>query len=130
MLVEDDFTLRDLFVRVLEDAGYEVIAADNGRVALMALTSADPPFDVVITDSRMPVMSGPELIERIRATQPGIRIIQASGDDRPPARGVINLLKPFMPDELVAAVRRVLSPGWVPSRRRDDVDLAGSADTP
>ena len=124
LLVEDDFTLRDLFVRILENASYDVIAAENGHVALRAVEAADPPFDLLITDSRMPVMGGAELISRIRAIHPAMRIIQATGDDRPVSPGVLLLRKPCMPADLVGAVRRVLSEDWAHPRRRDRIDPA------
>jgi len=77
LLVDDN---RDgLLVRrcLLEEVGYRVEIATNGEEGLKLFESS--PFDVVVTDYRMPRMNGAELIQRIRQLKPNARIILLSG---------------------------------------------------
>jgi CheY-like chemotaxis protein len=77
LLVDDN---RDgLIVRrsLLEEVGYRVEIATNGEDGLRLFESS--PFDVVVTDYRMPRMDGGELIQRIRQLNPNTRIILLSG---------------------------------------------------
>jgi len=64
LLVEDSITTRTQEKRILESAGYEVVAAVNGVDALQKLSSRV--FDAVISDVQMPLMDGLTLTERIR----------------------------------------------------------------
>src|SRR5690349_2482312 len=63
LLVEDDPDIRDGMASVLRRFGYEVLIACNGLDAIRVLASADPP-SLIVLDWMMPVMSGPELMER------------------------------------------------------------------
>jgi CheY-like chemotaxis protein len=77
LLVDDN---RDgLLVRrsLLEEVGYRVQIATDGVEGLKLFEAG--PFDVVVTDYRMPRMDGMELIQRIRQLSPGARIILLSG---------------------------------------------------
>jgi CheY-like chemotaxis protein len=77
LLVDDN---RDgLLVRraVLEEEGYRVAMALNGVEALALFTAGH--FDVVVTDNRMPLMDGVELIRRIREAKPQARVVLLSG---------------------------------------------------
>ena len=64
LLVEDSITTRTQEKRILEGAGYEVVAAVNGLDALQKLSNRA--FDAVISDVEMPYMDGLTLTERIR----------------------------------------------------------------
>src|ERR1700722_14097901 len=57
LLVEDDHSIREAVQGVLEDAGYQVLEAKNGRDALERLRSGGVP-DLIVLDLRMPVMDG------------------------------------------------------------------------
>jgi CheY-like chemotaxis protein len=77
LLVDDN---RDgLLVRrtLLEELGYSVSIARNGEEGLKAFETG--PFDVVVTDCKMPRMTGLELIQRIRTIEPQAKIILLSG---------------------------------------------------
>jgi CheY-like chemotaxis protein len=77
LLVDDN---RDgLLVRrsLLEEVGYRVQIASTGEEGLKLFEAS--PFDVVVTDFRMPRMDGGELIQRIRQINPHTRIILLSG---------------------------------------------------
>jgi CheY-like chemotaxis protein len=77
LLVDDNAD--GLLVRrlLLEELGYSVQVAVNGEEGLKLFEAA--PFDVVVTDFRMPLMDGKQLIERIRMLDPNARIILLSG---------------------------------------------------
>lgn len=80
LLVEDEPMLRELGITVLQELGYEVLTAGNGREALQVL--ADEPtrrIDLLFTDVSMPVMGGKELVERVRPMIPEIKVIFCSG---------------------------------------------------
>ena len=64
-MVDDESSVRFLLRQVIEGAGYEVVEAHNGAVALARMVGFRP--DLVVTDLMMPVMGGPELIARLRS---------------------------------------------------------------
>jgi len=66
LVVDDDPTIRNILVQVFKLQGYDVEAACNGADALDHCTGLAKPFDVVITDLMMPVMTGKELITHLR----------------------------------------------------------------
>ena len=64
LCVEDEQDLREDLIEVLEDEGYEVASAANGAEALELLGVFTP--DLIISDCMMPVMSGTEMLQKIR----------------------------------------------------------------
>jgi two-component system cell cycle sensor histidine kinase/response regulator CckA len=114
LLVEDDLAVRKLARRALEGAGWRVLEAPDGESALRLAQSAL--LDLVVTDVVMPGMSGVELADRIGSTQSGVPVLFVSGyaDDAAEAsrlRGLGRELlgKPFRPQQLVDAARRLLA---------------------
>ena len=83
LVVDDDEFVRLMLRFTLTDAGYEVQEASNGREALKAY--ADHPADVVILDILMPEMEGLETIQRLKQSDPDVKIIAVSGGGRPEA---------------------------------------------
>ena len=82
----------------------------HGLEGLAVFRSYTGLIELIITDLKMPVMDGYELIGRIRESRPGAKIICMSGyleDDCP--KGVKFLRKPFLPDDLRALVEEALS---------------------
>jgi two-component system, chemotaxis family, sensor kinase CheA len=65
LVVDDQFTVRELQRSILEAAGYDVKTARDGREALTSITS-DPDVELVVTDVQMPEMDGLELLRAIR----------------------------------------------------------------
>ena len=111
LIVEDDRDLRFVIRMVLERAGYEVVEASDGLAAL-ELIGAGPP-DLIIADLTMPVMSGVELVDRVRSNPatvsiPMILLSGAQVDSTVWQRVDGVVMKPFEPDDLVAKIRRVL----------------------
>lgn len=80
LVVDDKAEVRQLLKAGLEDAGYVVATAANGREALEQQRKA--PAEVVITDLFMPDTDGFETIQALRANFPGTRIIAMSGDSQ------------------------------------------------
>ena len=68
LIVDDEANARNALAELLDDAGYSVSTAADGRTALLQLEQVDP--DVVLTDLKMPGMDGLSLIERGRPMSP------------------------------------------------------------
>jgi two-component system, chemotaxis family, chemotaxis protein CheY len=64
MVVEDDHDIRDSLAVALADAGYEVLEASNGQIALERLETVEP--GVILLDLMMPVLNGLEFLVRFR----------------------------------------------------------------
>ncbi len=115
LVVEDEPGVRQIAARVLQRQGYRVLEAANGFEALRLLQTMPYPVDLVISDVVMPEMGGRELVERVRKTAPGVRVMLMSGytDDmvlkqRLVDRSVPFLQKPFTVTEFAHAVETVL----------------------
>jgi len=110
LVIEDEVPLRRLVVKVLKGAGYDVIEAVNGEEALV-LASRHPSIDLVLSDVVMPVVSGPELVARLKATRPELVVLFMSGYDRAliDQKSAANFLpKPFSPRTLLARVAELI----------------------
>ncbi len=111
LVVDDHRSVRDSLQIVLEDEGYQVTTAADGRQALDRVKSGRP--DVVLTDLQMPVMDGRELCRRLRALIPDLPVIfmtaggraQREADEHD-AQGFLD--KPFAADELLATLDRLI----------------------
>jgi PAS domain S-box-containing protein len=79
LLVEDDELMRGLTRKLLEEHGYTVVEAKDGRSALEWMKSNGGSIDLLLTDVMMPRMSGPELAERLGNTHPALRVVYMSG---------------------------------------------------
>jgi two-component system, cell cycle sensor histidine kinase and response regulator CckA len=114
LIVEDHESVRALVVQALKWCGYRVIEAANGEDALRIAASLPEPVHALVTDVRMPHMSGPEVAERLRGTWPGLRVLFMSGytDLIKPAfldePGTAFIQKPFSPDTLARHLRDLL----------------------
>ena len=116
LIADDDADIRDLVSFKLEQAGFDVVAVDNGLAALSAARE-DPP-DVVVLDVMMPGMSGIDVCRQLRAEQrtAALPIIlltaRAQESDVEVGFGVgadDYVVKPFSPRELVSRVEAVLA---------------------
>jgi CheY-like chemotaxis protein len=114
LVVEDEDSIRDVIVDVLEDRGYRVVAVANGAEALGVLDSVQP--QVMVLDLLMPVMHGWQFMESYLEKTGGapIPIVVVSVNpalprsfDRFGVREVV--AKPFDIDALVAAVENAAS---------------------
>ena len=77
LVVEDDAENRAAMVKVLEGAEYKVRQTDNGQEAVDILNEED--IDILVTDLRLPVMDGVELLKRAKALEQDIEVIMITG---------------------------------------------------
>ncbi|MCL4786336.1 MAG: response regulator [Verrucomicrobia bacterium] len=110
LMVDDEDLLLTMGDTILSSYGYTVYTANSGQKALDIISKSDKPIDLVITDLVMPVMSGRELVERIRQISPGTRILCATGYVRPGLgqERAAYLQKPFTSQELLTRVKQAL----------------------
>src|SRR4051794_34662660 len=114
LVVEDDTDTRELNFEVLIRFGYQVDTAPDGEAAWKMLEAAQHEpnrYDLLVTDNRMPNLSGIELIEKVRSSPMTLPVILASGTVPPnpePLQLAALLPKPFSQDELVQTVKQVL----------------------
>lgn len=112
LVVDDDQRMRRLLRLNLENAGYEVIAREDGASAL-ELIELEPP-DLVLLDVMMPGIDGFACLERLREfSEVPVIMLTARGEERDTVRGLDlgaddYLTKPFGPAELIARVRAAL----------------------
>jgi two-component system, cell cycle sensor histidine kinase and response regulator CckA len=105
LVVDDEVALRSLIARAFRERGYEVVEMTDGLGGLDAVRSSSLPFDLVVTNNRMPHLSGPQLAECLRQENPDLPIIHISGSHGHRATAlpedVPTLFKPFNIWELV-----------------------------
>jgi two-component system, cell cycle sensor histidine kinase and response regulator CckA len=113
LVVDDEPAVRRIARLVLEKAGHCVLEAEDGQAALDLLRTYGGPLDLILCDVVMPNMSGIEFAERLKAEQPGMKVLLISGMvDESPVEGLELLRKPFNGQVLAAAVEALL-----PARR-------------
>lgn len=113
LVVDDDPVVGKSFDRVLSGKGYAVITASNGDEALKKLRSES--YDLVFTDIKMPGMSGLEVAERVKASQPWLPVVIITGygteanEARAEAAGVSGFLhKPLSPEMIEGTTEKAL----------------------
>jgi signal transduction histidine kinase/ActR/RegA family two-component response regulator len=125
LVAEDDDAVRTSTGRMLERAGFSVVLAPDGAVALQLLRDSLEPFDLLLSDVVMPGMSGSALVAQARQLKPELAVLFMSGyaDDEAVQRElaadtVVCLPKPFTSSELLAFVSRALASRPTVSRSR------------
>lgn len=114
LVVDDEPVVRRLAARVLDSAGYDVHEVGDGQQALDFLTARDTDVDVVVSDIVMPRLNGVQLLETLSRSHPDLPVILMSGygpaelADRGIAAPCALLAKPFLPEQLIAEVRRCI----------------------
>lgn len=113
LIVDDDENLRIGIATILEDEGFEVHEAENGRVGIEKLDQEV--YDLIITDYKMNEMDGMRMLKQIKNDYPTIRVIMVTGFGsiehavEAMKLGAINYLtKPIKPKQLVQLVKNVL----------------------
>jgi two-component system, cell cycle sensor histidine kinase and response regulator CckA len=115
LVVEDEDALRANIRRLLQNAGYSVLEAQDGAAALQLLEDSANRISLVLTDLRMPVMDGRQLASALARRRPSLPIVFMSGftaqlmDLRLVSPNVAFLAKPFRDGDLLAAVRGQLA---------------------
>jgi len=116
LLVDDEEMIRDLGKNILEQWGYTVILASEGREGLNAFLQNQERIDLVILDLSMPKMSGREVLAQIHAVSPETSVAVSSGyspagieREELERRGATGFLsKPYLPFEMLRSVRNLL----------------------
>jgi DNA-binding NtrC family response regulator len=131
LLVDDQPELRRLFRRSLNKAGYVVVEAWNGRVAVELAQQLR--FDVVVSDVHMPDMSGIELLEALRALDADLPVVLTSGSLDPHTPLVMGelgafayLVKPVSFETMSDAARRAIELRRTRAAGKDLTDSRGS----
>jgi EAL domain-containing protein (putative c-di-GMP-specific phosphodiesterase class I) len=134
LVVDDDDALARSLERVLKAAGFEVVIASNGTIAVDLLMRR--PFDVILTDIQMPGMSGVELLGIVRAYDLDVPVILMTGDPtietamEAVSLGALQYLPKPAPNEvLVKAIERASRLHRMALMKRDALKLAGTEDT-
>ncbi|TMC75248.1 MAG: response regulator [Chloroflexi bacterium] len=112
LVVDDDPDIRELLFTALEDEGFEVVPAENGREALAIIKTFRP--DVIVLDLMMPVMDGWQFANELRARDEDIPIVllSAARDLRTHAKNLAAaeiIEKPFDLSELLPKIAKVAS---------------------
>ena len=114
LVVEDDADVREFVVSMLQDLGYEAIAAENAESARRLLDS-DGQINVMLTDVVMPGTNGKELYDEIRDRRPDLPVLFMTGYSRNAIvhdgvldAGVRLIAKPFTVDELLHELREAI----------------------
>jgi len=119
LVVEDETEIGTLVVRLLKQAGHHVYLAQNGEAAIRLLAERDrsAPFDMVISDVKMPGLGAPELYDHITKFEPILasRVLLITGDTLSPKTQTFlkrthlpYLAKPFRVDALLRHVAQLL----------------------
>jgi two-component system, cell cycle sensor histidine kinase and response regulator CckA len=113
LVAEDEISLQMLLSVVLNRAGYSVLVAVDGQEALNVARKYDGAIDLLLTDFKMPGITGVELASQLRMERPEIKVLLISGylegiqarDDG----GFEFLEKPFTPIDLLQQIVKLLS---------------------
>ena len=123
LLVDDEINMAKTQAKILQRKGYVVETASNGRDALRVL--GETPFDVVITDLKMPTMDGMQLLREMNVKERGCAVIVLTGHGTIESaveamqRGAADYLtKPCNPEELLLKVDKLLET----KRLREEVE--------
>jgi two-component system cell cycle sensor histidine kinase/response regulator CckA len=115
LLVEDEEAVRKMTRIALEQKGYKVLEAADGREGLEVAQHYQGPIHLVLTDMVMPRMSGQEMAERLTAERPGLRVLVMSGNpemieaqESKPTPNTNFIHKPFSLVFLAQKVREIL----------------------
>ena len=115
LLVEDDEIMRSLTRKLLEEHDYVVAEANNGQAALEWVASHPVHIDLLLTDVVMRNMSGPELVAKLTASLPHLKVVFMSGytgeviaEREVLKRGITLLEKPFSRTALLNTIHKML----------------------
>jgi CheY-like chemotaxis protein len=117
LLVDDEDSIRVFVKAILVRQNYHVLEAANGQEAFAIAQRLNGAIDVLVTDIRMPLMSGYELATAVRSLYPSVPVVYISGfatkDEltahNRPENGEAFVAKPFLPNTLLDAVSSVTS---------------------
>jgi DNA-binding response OmpR family regulator len=109
--VDDEPLVRNLGEKILSRYGYQVLTAEDGRVALDVYRQHRRAIDLVILDLTMPHLSGRDTAEALQLIDPEVRVLFSSGYSAEQLSGEGShhfVHKPYRPRELARLVRSIL----------------------
>lgn len=107
LIVDDEPIVRLVVSRMLADAGYRVLSAMSGAEALRTLETAGP-VHLLLTDLRMPEMTGVQLATQVRHLRPDARVLLMAGYPSEDTLAWPVVIKPFPPGVLEGQIQRLL----------------------
>lgn len=117
LVVDDEDVVRSFVRKVLERCGYEVLEAADGPLGAEALRSEGSRISAVVLDYAMPGMSGAEVFEALRLSNPDMPVVFTTGYDLTEALGSLAdgpstrcIQKPFSPSLLAEILHDMLEP--------------------
>jgi DNA-binding NtrC family response regulator len=121
LIVDDEPSIREVGKAILSRHGYRVLTAGNGAEAMSAYVPRQDEIALVVTDVGMPEMSGNALARALCRLKPAQKILFMTGADgrgsvgesKPPFGSAV-LNKPFVVDEFLSSVRKVLDNALAP----------------
>jgi DNA-binding NtrC family response regulator len=135
LVVDDEDGLRTTLAANLELDGFEVVEADSGAAALARASEQE--FDVVISDVRMPGMSGVDLFRRLRELRPGVPVLLMTAFTvehviRQALREGVHMVvpKPFDPERVGRQLRRAVDRPLVCVIGKGAVAMVGALSLP
>jgi two-component system, cell cycle sensor histidine kinase and response regulator CckA len=109
LLVDDEAPLLDLLKKYLERLGYEVEACLTPAEALQRFEADPASYSLVLTDLKLPGMSGDQMLSQMRALAPKLSAIISSGYPyEPQSKRTGFLQKPFLPKMLAELIEKML----------------------
>ena len=115
LVVENEPFMREAVEDILDSIGIEVFSAKNGHEGVATYLSNKEKIDRVILDMRLPGLTGAEILQMLRAINPLIKVIIASGYDEQEIERQLKgqtassiLRKPYNADTLVTTVQTIL----------------------
>ena len=113
LLIDDEQIMVELGTVILERLGYQVTPATGGMQALELFRANADRFDLIITDSSMPDMTGTDLAREIHRIRPGIPIIMCTGFTEKVAPDTATefgglIMKPYVAKDIAELVRKLL----------------------
>ena len=114
-LVDDELMVGEVVVAILKLGGHQIRWFQDPIKALEGFRDSDPKPDLLLTDYKMPQMTGRELIQRCKEAHPALKTILYSGDVQEDTAALYKakpdrlLRKPFVPNTLLDLVKQVLA---------------------
>jgi CheY-like chemotaxis protein len=130
LIIDDDASVRDSLRKVLEEAGYGVVTAEDGQEGADQLRAG--PFDLLVLDLNLPVLSGWDVLDLVKTELPSLPLVILTGELHQCERGGfagtdVVLEKPCDADLLLRTMEELLTaPAKTGSRRGYDALAGGS----
>jgi DNA-binding NtrC family response regulator len=112
LIAEDDSEVRKLVATILQDRGFSVILAVDGKQALKRARDHEGEIQILLTDVEMGKLDGFDLRERLLLERPKIKVVVMSGrlDDEIVGEDFPIIRKPFSPEALISTIEQQLQP--------------------